>query len=87
MCSRVYIGVMSTHTAATFEAKHYFGRYAVIMHEPHQDTVLGGHVSRFEASRIADTLSASATDPEAVRALLELAGRPVLSVRKGRHQR
>ena len=73
-------------TLATFEAKHYFGRYAVIMHEPHQDTVLGRPVSRFAAARIADTLSASGTDPEAVRALLELTGSPVLSKLKGKHQ-
>jgi hypothetical protein len=74
-------------TAATFDAKRFMGGFAVIMHEPHQDTVIGGPVSGFAAARIADTLSASATDPEAVRALLELTGRPVLSVRKGRHER
>lgn len=74
-------------TAATFEARRFMGRYSVIMHEDHQDTVIGGPVSGFAASRIADVLGASATDPEAVRALLELTGRPVLSVRKGRHQR
>jgi hypothetical protein len=74
-------------TAATFEAKRFFGRYAVLMVEDHQTTVIGGPVSGFAAARIADTLSASATDPEAVRALLELTGRPVLSVRKGRHER
>jgi len=73
--------------SVTFEAKPYFGKFGVVMHEDHQDTLIGGPVSRFAASRIADTLSASATDPEAVRAVLELTGRPVLSVRKGRHQR
>lgn len=72
-------------TAATFEAKHYMGRYAVVMHEPHQDTVLGRPVSRFAATRIADTLSASGADPDAVRAVLELTGTTPLSKLKGRH--
>jgi len=71
----------------TFEAKPYFGGFGVVMHEDHQDTLIGGPVSRFAAIRIADTLSASSADPEAVRAVLEAAGRPILSARKGRYRR